>query len=105
MLKHMTLKWRLGLGFGLLIVLLAVMAAMSLVRLRAFNRGVAHFAEVRVPKLIAAGAWVETLLQASRQMRDVLVLDDEKQITEVLRAVHQGTHTLGVLRQQIEPLL
>jgi len=86
----MTIRLRLALGFGLLIGFMAVVAATSLLRLSQFNRGVANFASARVPKLVAATTWVEAMLQTSRQMRDVLIFDAEKEIKATLVAVRDG---------------
>ncbi|MEA2660145.1 MAG: methyl-accepting chemotaxis protein, partial [Candidatus Binatota bacterium] len=96
-IRNMSIRLRLGLGFGLLIVFTVILAAMSLVRLSEFNRGVESFASARVAKLIAAANWVEALLQTSWQMREVLVLDAEKDIKAALLGVHEG----GKKRQEI----
>ena len=96
-IRNMSIRLRLGLGFGLLIVFTVILAAMSLVRLSEFNRGVESFASARVPKLIAAANWIEALLQTSWQMREVLVLDSEKDIKVALVGVREG----GKKRQEI----
>ena len=89
-LGKMRIASRLGLGFGLVIVLLAIVAGTSLLRLSQFNGIVEGLASVRVPKVIAASTSVEALLQTSRQMRDVLIFDEEKQIKETLLALRKG---------------
>jgi methyl-accepting chemotaxis protein len=98
---RMRIAARLALGFGLVIAFLAIVAATSLVRLSEFNRSVEDLAAVRVPKLISVAASVESLLQTSRQMRDVLILDDEKQIKDSLGAVHRARQQR---REQLEKL-
>ena len=106
-IEKMTIRLRLALGFGLLIGFMAVVAATSLLRLSQFNRGVANFASARVPKLVAATTSVEAMLQTSRQMRDVLIFDAEKEIKATLVAVRDGekerAEILNTFAQGLEP--
>jgi methyl-accepting chemotaxis protein len=88
--RRLSMTIRLATGFGIVIALLAVVAGTSLWRLRAFNHTVDEFASARVPKLIAAAGGVEALLLTARQMRDVLILDAEKEIKEALVAVRKS---------------
>ena len=104
-LGKMRIASRLGLGFGLVIVLLAIVAGTSLLRLSQFNGIVEGLASVRVPKVIAASTSVEALLQTSRQMRDVLILDDEKQIKETLLALRKGQPERKDVLDKLEKML
>ena len=104
-LGKMRIASRLGLGFGLVIVLLAIVAGTSLLRLSQFNGIVEGLASVRVPKVIAASTSVEALLQTSRQMRDVLIFDDEKQIKETLLALRKGQPERKDVLDKIEKVL
>lgn len=104
-LDRMKISSRLSMGFGLIIFLLAVVSATSLIRLSEFNRSVEDFASARVPKLIAAGKWVETLLQTSRQMQDVLILDEEKQIKEGLATAQRSKLLIQGLQDKPEKML
>ena len=89
-LKSMKVRTRLTVGFGFLIAMLVIMSATSVNRLHQFNTAVEDLALVRVPKLIAVQTWVESLLQVSVRMREVLVLDDEQQIKDGLAVIRAG---------------
>lgn len=88
--SKMKVSSRLGLGFGLVVLMLMIVAATSLVRLSGFNGAVEKLALERVPKLITVQAWSESLLQTSRLMREVLILDDEKQIRQAIVQSREG---------------
>jgi methyl-accepting chemotaxis protein len=104
-LGKMRIASRLGLGFGMVIVLLAIVAGTSLLRLRQFNGIVEELASIRVPKMIAASMSVEALLQTSRQMLDVLIFDDEKQIKETLLSLRKGQQERKVVLDKLETML
>src|SRR5262245_28005507 len=95
---------RLAAGFGLVIVLLIAVAGTSLVRLRGFSQTVEGFAASRVPKVIAAASSVEALLQASRQMRDVLLSDAEKEIKEALAGVRKSAEQGQALVDKLQTM-
>ena len=101
----MTVAGRLALGFGLVIALLLASMAMSVTRLHSLGGNVAEFAGSRVPKLALGGKVVETLLQSSRQMRNVLILDHEEEIRSEIADVARNTEQARELLAQIEKLV
>src|SRR5262245_21882205 len=96
---------RLGLGFGVIILLLVALMVTSLTQLRALGGNVDEFASSRVPKLIAGGRRIETLLQSSRQMRNVLVLDHEEQIKTQIGDLIRNVTQIKEGIDQIEKLV
>src|SRR5262245_51716164 len=96
---------RLGLGFGVIILLLVALMVTSLSQLRGLGANVEEFASSRVPKLIAGGRMIETLLQSSRQMRNVLVLDHEEQIKSQIGDLLRNVTTIKEGIDQIEKLV
>ena len=104
-INNMSIKLRLGVGFSLMIAFVGVVAATSLLRLRGFNQSVENFASARVPKVITSAALVEDLLQASTEMRDALILDEEKQIKALVGTFAKGMQRRKVLGDQIEKIL
>src|SRR5262245_49622654 len=91
---HMNTRTRLTAGFGLVIALLAVVVGVALSRIEALGGSVQNLASVRVPKLIAAGKSIETLLQTARQMRNVLILDDESQVKSEIGDIRRNGQVL-----------
>jgi methyl-accepting chemotaxis protein len=83
----MTVRARLGLGFGIVLVLLAALAATALIQLASFNRNVEAIAKVRMVQLITVGQVTGVLNQITRSTGNVLVLDDEKQVKEELASI------------------
>ena len=86
-LGKMTVRGRLGFGFGVVLLLLAAVALTSLVQLAAFNRNVEAIANVRMVQLITVGQVTSALNQITRSSGNVLVLDSEKDIKEELAAI------------------
>jgi methyl-accepting chemotaxis protein len=104
-LGNRTINTRLTLGFGGVIVILVIVAVTSLLRLSEFNRAVANFASARVPKVIAVTTLEDGLLKTAQQMRDALILDDEKQVTQALQAVRGGRQQRQAQFERIETML
>ena len=92
-------------GFGLLIVLLLAAVALSLVRLEALGDSVERLAAQRVPKMIAVGQSSQALMQASRQMRNALLLDSEAQIKTELGEILANSQRVSDALQEIEKVL
>jgi methyl-accepting chemotaxis protein len=101
-MKSISMRMRLSMGFGLMIVLLVVVALTGMLRLTDFHRRLDAFASVRVPQLITGGESVESLLQTARQMRDTLILDDEKQIKEAIDGIVKRKEQRTQLQANLE---
>src|SRR5690242_11118418 len=101
-LHNVSVRTRLGLGFALLIVLLLGVAAASLVQLANFNRNVDALVSTRLVQLITVAQASNTLSQITRGTRNVLVLDDEKQVKEELAAIHANQGAVQELMTKVE---
>lgn len=101
-LNSMKLSSRMMLSFGLVIGLFVIAAATSLQRLNEFNDAVEHLATQRLPKLIAVQNYTESLLHASRQMRDALLLDDEKEIKASISAAQTSIEQRKLTFDQLQ---
>ena len=100
-MTRMTVGVRLGLGFALVILLLAASMTISINRLQSLGASVEDFAQGRVPKLVQSGKVVETLLQNARLMRNVLILDEEEKIKSAIADVSRNELTV---KEAIDPL-
>ena len=93
--KKMKTRTRLALGFGVMIALLAAVAATNLFRLDQLGHSVDNLAGARVPKLVASGRAAQTLLESARQMRNVLILDDDGEIKSELADIQRNSQAVA----------
>jgi methyl-accepting chemotaxis protein len=100
--QTMTVRARLGLGFGTVLLLLAALAVTSVVQLAGFNRIVEAVAAVRMVQLITVGQVTAAINHISRSTGSVLVLDDEKQVKEELAAVRANRDAIQDLLAKVE---
>ena len=79
-LSNVTIRVRLWLGFGLLMVLMLAMAATGIGRLAQLNRQMGDVIHDKYPKTVVAGDIVDQLNLVARSVRNILLLKDAKQI-------------------------
>ena len=79
-ISNVTIRVRLWLGFGLLMVLMLVMAVSGISRLAQLNRQMGDVIHDKYPKTMVAGDIVDQLNLVARSLRNILLLKDEKQI-------------------------
>jgi methyl-accepting chemotaxis protein len=92
-MKYMKVWQILGLAFGTLILLIAVLGGISASRLSKLNNEVESVTTDRVPKLVMLDKWMVALLQTSRHMRNILIYDKDKIPAEVA-AIHSNAATM-----------
>ena len=85
-MSRMNLHTRLGLGFGTVLLLLAVAIALGVLRLSSLNDSMRVISQNRVPNLAAAYAWKIQLLESAQHTRNMLILEDKEKITWSERA-------------------
>jgi methyl-accepting chemotaxis protein len=90
-LGHWKTSSRVILAFAITIALLVGLATATVIRMRELAREIDVIAVSRVPKIIHGAHAVELLLQASRGMRNALVLDDFSQVGTALGEVDRTT--------------
>ena len=83
-LKRMNIGQRLGLGFGVVIVLLMMLAGLSYVRIGSLNSEINLLIKDRYPKTVAATQIKDDLNEIVRSMLNVLVMNDAGQIQKEL---------------------
>ncbi len=82
MFKHMKIGFRLGLGFGILMIAMAAIATMGIVQMGGLNDKVALMAQDRYPKTVWANDIVNQLNIAARAVRNLLLVTDAEQLQE-----------------------
>jgi len=66
---------RIGLAFGVLLLLLLIVAVTAIVKLGSLNHEAELLAEDRVPKLEKSSEWALSILQSARHSRNTLILE------------------------------
>ncbi|MBD9369022.1 methyl-accepting chemotaxis protein [Xanthomonas sp. XNM01] len=78
MIKNLRVAHRLGLGFGLLSVMLVLMAVVSTLNMRKMDAATTNITEDRFPKTQALGEMIVNTLDIARLMRDLMLTGPER---------------------------
>ncbi|WP_330909259.1 methyl-accepting chemotaxis protein [Ramlibacter sp.] len=97
----MKVSTRLALAFGLVIVLMFGLGAVSVSSLMTLNRQVDTLANSSTPQILAAGRWEVAVLQTARHMRNVFILPDAAAVKEELKAIHAGKAERKEIMEQL----
>ncbi|HQF56113.1 MAG TPA: methyl-accepting chemotaxis protein [Fibrobacteria bacterium] len=87
MFKNMKLGLRLGIGFGLLVVLMATVGAIALDRIGKINDKVHVVVEDRMPKTKATNEWIDAVNSIARILRNSVIADDPRFIERELERI------------------
>ncbi|WP_374561955.1 methyl-accepting chemotaxis protein [Ideonella sp.] len=79
-LRHLSIGRRLGLGFGLILALLVLVAAFSLLQMRSMSARMQHLVELTNAKSSAAAELMGEIKEQAIHVRNVTLLTDEKEI-------------------------
>ena len=90
MFKNMKIGVRLGLGFALIITLLAVIAFIGLTRLSNINDSVTDMVNDKYPKTVWANDIIDNINQIARSMRNILLVDDKVKIDKELETIQES---------------
>jgi methyl-accepting chemotaxis protein len=102
MFQNMKVATRLGLGFGVVIVLLITMVIIGITRLGSVNRQFELMAEEQVPKLVISGKWNTAVLETARHMRNILILDDKDKIKKEIASIYEEKKERKEYLEQLE---
>ena len=87
MLKNLRIAVRLGLGFGIVVVLLLVLSVLSVHRLAKVNDGTKLIYEDRYPKVVLANEIIKNTLDNGRQLRNMLLATSDTENDKFKQAV------------------
>src|SRR5690606_15757418 len=106
MFKNMKVGTRLGLGFGVVLVLLAAIALLGISRMNMLNQSIDELALNRFPKTVWANNVINALNLNARSLRNALLLSDaeaqNKELERVAEAQVIITENLKRLEQTID---
>jgi methyl-accepting chemotaxis protein len=92
MFKNLKIGTRLGLGFGFVLVLLSIIAALSIMRISELNSDIENLVETRVPAIVLTDSVVENVFITARAVRNLVITQDravEKAQLETIAAANQ----------------
>jgi len=94
MFSNMKIGTRLGLGFGLILILLAVIAFIGITRLASLNESMDKIVNDRYPKTVQANDVIDNINQIARSMRNTLIMDKPEQIAKELERIQEARKTI-----------
>jgi methyl-accepting chemotaxis protein len=86
-IRNMGIGQRLAIGFGVVIALLIMLAALSYLRIGTLNQEVTTMVKSRYPKTVLANAIKADVNEATRSMLNVLIMSDPDQIKPELAII------------------
>ncbi len=86
-IRNMRIGQRLAIGFGVVIALLIMLAALSYLRIGTLNQEVTTMVKSRYPKTVLANAIKADVNEATRSMLNVLIMSDPDQIKPELAII------------------
>ncbi|BCB28659.1 methyl-accepting chemotaxis protein [Sulfurimicrobium lacus] len=90
MFKNMKIGVRLGLGFGVVVMLMAAIAFIGITRLSSMNDGMDKMANDRYPKTVMANNLLMNINRIARSMRNVLLLDKPEEVKKELERIDES---------------
>lgn len=80
MLKNMKIGMRLGVGFGLIAILLAIVGFVSYTRIVKIDEAITKVVQDRMPKVEWANQWIDDVNTIARILRNEVIMSDPAQI-------------------------
>jgi methyl-accepting chemotaxis protein len=104
-LTDLKIGTRLGLAFGMTLLLMFALAAVSLSGLRSFNQDVSAITRARVPLLLDLHQMIGITRAQAVMERDALISKDPQAVTANLQSIGAGHEALATAVSEIERLL
>ena len=104
-MKNLKLGARLTLGFGLLVAIILLTTALSLTRLSNLNDGAHHITDNLYPNVQAAGTLSYTVMDIARITRNLILLNDDKQMASNKAALEKDREVINNLTDLLEKLV
>jgi methyl-accepting chemotaxis protein len=102
MFKNMKIGMRLGLGFGLVLLLLSIIAFVGITRLSEINDGLDKIVNDRYPKTAQANEVIKHINRIARSMRNVVIMDKAADIKKELENIDASR---AVIRETLDNTL
>jgi methyl-accepting chemotaxis protein len=101
MFGNLKIGMRLGLGFGLVLLLLGVIAFIGISRLGGLNEEIGDMVNDKYPKTVLANDVIDNINVIARSMRNTLIMDKPEQIAKELDRIQEARKTI---KERLEKL-
>nr|WP_198979857.1 methyl-accepting chemotaxis protein [Herbaspirillum sp. ASV7] len=95
MIANLKLGARLGLGFGLVLALLAGITGLAIASLSTLHQGTRQIVEDRYPQVLLANDVLLRISENASAMRNLLLLDDHQKLSEEIARIDKGEAAIG----------
>ncbi|WP_081626824.1 methyl-accepting chemotaxis protein [Herbaspirillum frisingense] len=95
MIANLKLGARLGLGFGLVLALLAGITGLAIASLSTLHQGTRQIVEDRYPQVLLANDVLLHISENASAMRNLLLLDDHQKLIEEIARIDKGEAAIG----------
>jgi methyl-accepting chemotaxis protein len=95
MFKNMKIGMRLGLGFGLIMVLLITMSATIIIQMKKISGNLDLVVNDRFPKTVIANDIINEINVVARALRNIALLTDSTKIPEEYKRITGARKTIG----------
>jgi len=102
MFKNMKIGMRLGLGFGLVLVLLSVIAFVGVTRLAQLNEGIEKLANDRYPKTVLANNMKSLVNENARATRNIILLDEAAEMQKEKERIDNNRKKIAESFEKLE---
>ncbi|MFA6313474.1 MAG: methyl-accepting chemotaxis protein [Sterolibacterium sp.] len=105
MFKNMKIGMRLGLGFGLVLILLAVIAFLGITRMASINDSVEDIAKNKWPKVVLLEAGLAGVNEIGIATRDMVLADSKDSRQQAKDRILSGRAAIGKAWETLKPTL
>ncbi|MBF0519099.1 MAG: MCP four helix bundle domain-containing protein [Nitrospirae bacterium] len=105
MLQNMKTGTRLALAFGIVVVLLLMVAIMGVSRLAELNDGMTEIVKAEYPKVAYCNDWLSQINLIARAMRNTLLLEKKEEIQKEVDRVQEARKKITADLDKLTPLV
>lgn len=104
MLKNINIRERLTLGYGLVLIFLAVISILAITKLSSLNLDMKQLAEERYPKTVAANEIALHAMDNARIIRNIILLTDEMDMASNKQSYERNLSRNNELLEELDNL-
>jgi methyl-accepting chemotaxis protein len=104
-MKNLNIGTRLGLGFGAVLAMLAIVVSLGVTRLAALNQGIEKIVRDDYPKVLLAQHILDDFNRVARGTRNALLASDPKQVDKELASVAATRSDITATLARLAPLI